>query len=99
MFYGALVWAGVPEVFHGDLCPGQVGRFQRREVSAGREMKSLPGVPGLSVTPSLSELSWVRRSTDNPVRSATGPWVALPETRSFPKSYIQLLEQKGQTKE
>ena len=38
----ACLWAWVPEVFHGDLCPGRVGRLQQVEVSAGREMKSLP---------------------------------------------------------
>ena len=54
-----LVWAWVPEVFHRDLCPGRVGRPQPREVSAGREMKSLPCLPGHSVTPSRSALSGV----------------------------------------
>ena len=43
--------------------PDRVGRFQRKEVSAGREMKSLPCLPGCwvtQVTPSLSELIQVR---------------------------------------
>ena len=48
------LWAWVPEVFHGDLCLGQVGMLQRREVRAGRETKSLPHLSDCSVTLSLS---------------------------------------------
>jgi hypothetical protein len=40
------MWAWVPEIFHGDLCPGLVWVFQWREERAGREMKSLPCLPG-----------------------------------------------------
>ena len=49
-----LLWAWVPEVFHGDLFPGLVGGFQQRDASAGRGMKSLPCLPGRLVT-----LNWV----------------------------------------
>jgi hypothetical protein len=84
------VWAWVPEVFHGDLCPGLARGFQQREASAGRETKSLLCLLGHSVTPSCSALSQVRLGwleAHYPVRSAAGPQVALRERRSLPKYY------------
>jgi hypothetical protein len=65
------MWAWVPEVFQGDLCPGLVQGFQRRKASAGRETKSVPCPPGRSVILSCSELSWVwlgQWEADCPVR-------------------------------
>jgi hypothetical protein len=89
-YRGVVLWAWVPEVFHRDLCPGLVWGFQRRGASAGRKMKSLPCLPGRSVTPSCSELSWVglgQWKANNPVRSAVGPRVPLWDRRSLPKCY------------
>jgi hypothetical protein len=62
----------------------------------------ISALPSRSVTPSRSELSWVglgRQEAYYPVRSVSRPQVALRERRSLPKCYIQLLEQKTQTKE
>jgi hypothetical protein len=79
-----------PEVFHGDLWPGLVWGFQQRETSAGRERKSLPCLPGPSVTASHYALSQVwlgQREANYLERSAAGPKVALWERRSLPKCY------------
>ena len=44
------LWACGPEAFQGDLWPGLVRGFWRREASAGREAKSPLCLPGHSVT-------------------------------------------------
>jgi hypothetical protein len=56
------LWAWIPEVFHGDLCPGRVRGLKRREVSAGRKTLLCP--QGHLVTPSSSELSQVGLSRE-----------------------------------
>ena len=95
-----MMWAWVPGVSQGDLCPGLVRGFQRRKVSAGRETKSLLCLPGRSVTQSLSELSQVRlgrRKAYNPVSNAVE--LRPGSSGEISSQVLQLLEQKGQTKE
>jgi hypothetical protein len=80
---------------------GWEGSREVNRVQAGRQ--SLPYFPGHLVTQSCSEPSQVglgKGKSDNPVRTVAGPWVALQKRRSLPKCYyIQLLQQKTQTKE
>jgi hypothetical protein len=47
-----LLWACVPEAFHGDLWPGLVQEFR----SVGRERKSFPQLPLQQLAPSPSLL-------------------------------------------
>jgi hypothetical protein len=82
-----MMWAWVPGVSQGDLCPGLVRGFQRRKVSAGRETKSLLCLPGHQVTLSCSELSqvgWARSRLSSAECSGT---LVLWESSSSPKCY------------
>ena len=91
------LWDWVPEVFHGDLWPGLVGGFQRREASADRETKSLPCLP-VHLVLLCTELGWagLMRSL---LSSEECGGTSGGSSGEISSQVLQLLEQKTQTTE